>query len=349
MERLHYLETGSTDPAYNLAFEEYVLTHRMDGDYLILWQNDNTVVVGQNQNTAAEINRAFVEAHGVHVVRRTTGGGAVYHDLGNLNYSFITDEEAGSLRLERFTAPVVDALASLGLQAEASGRNDILVEGRKVSGTAQRVYKTRILHHGTLLFDSDPDMVAGALNVDPEKFRSKGRKSVRSRIGNIRSFLKQDMTLQDFWAHLRVSLGKTDVAPEQLTAEELAQVQRLKEEKYDTWEWTYGRSPRYNYTGKRRWSGGNLEVYAEIHEGKAEQIRFVHADVYNIGAQTFAQRAEHSIDQRIGALVAGQQDIGGIADLPVDRPVKQGVDMGKRLDARDDLHPVRCRIRIDLF
>ena len=121
MERLHYLETGSTDPAYNLAFEEYVLTHRMDGDYLILWQNDNTVVVGQNQNTAAEINRAFVEAHGVHVVRRTTGGGAVYHDLGNLNYSFITDEEAGSLRLERFTAPVVDALASLGLQAEASG------------------------------------------------------------------------------------------------------------------------------------------------------------------------------------------------------------------------------------
>ena len=274
MERLHYLETGSTDPAYNLAFEEYVLTHRMDGDYLILWQNDNTVVVGQNQNTAAEINRAFVEAHGVHVVRRTTGGGAVYHDLGNLNYSFITDEEAGSLRLERFTAPVVDALASLGLQAEASGRNDILVEGRKVSGTAQRVYKTRILHHGTLLFDSDPDMVAGALNVDPEKFRSKGRKSVRSRIGNIRSFLKQDMTLQDFWAHLRVSLGKTDVAPEQLTAEELAQVQRLKEEKYDTWEWTYGRSPRYNYTSKRRWPGGNLEVYAEIHEGKAEQIRF---------------------------------------------------------------------------
>ena len=168
----------------------------------------------------------------------------------------------------------VDALASLGLQAEASGRNDILVEGRKVSGTAQRVYKTRILHHGTLLFDSDPDMVAGALNVDPEKFRSKGRKSVRSRIGNIRSFLKQDMTLQDFWAHLRVSLGKTDVAPEQLTAEELAQVQRLKEEKYDTWEWTYGRSPRYNYTGKRRWPGGNLEVYAEIHGGKAEQIRF---------------------------------------------------------------------------
>ena len=183
MERLHYLETGSTDPAYNLAFEEYVLTHRMDGDYLILWQNDNTVVVGQNQNTAAEINRAFVEAHGVHVVRRTTGGGAVYHDLGNLNYSFITDEEAGSLRLERFTAPVVDALASLGLQAEASGRNNILVEGRKVSGTAQRVYKTRILHHGTLLYSADLTALRALANGARSHYSTKGIASVPPRMG----------------------------------------------------------------------------------------------------------------------------------------------------------------------
>ena len=274
MERLHYLETGSTDPAYNLAFEEYVLTHRMDGDYLILWQNDNTVVVGQNQNTAAEINRAFVEAHGVHVVRRTTGGGAVYHDLGNLNYSFITDEEAGSLRLERFTAPVVDALASLGLQAEASGRNDILVEGRKVSGTAQRVYKTRILHHGTLLFDSDPDMVAGALNVDPEKFRSKGRKSVRSRIGNIRDFLPNDMELPAFWAYLKDALSGGGLTPGALSAGELAEVDRLKREKYDTWEWNYGRSPKFDVRCKRYWDGGCLEANVSIANGVITDVRF---------------------------------------------------------------------------
>ena len=160
---VYYLETRSTDPYYNLAFEEYVLTHRTEGDYLLLWQNDNTVVVGRNQNTAEEINADFVEAHHIRVVRRGTGGGAVYHDLGNLNYSFITDAgEKEKLSFARFTEPVVKALCELGLSASASGRNDILVDGCKVSGTAQRLSGDRVLHHGTLLFDSDPSLVGGA-------------------------------------------------------------------------------------------------------------------------------------------------------------------------------------------
>ena len=152
-QEIHYLETGSQDPFYNLAFEETVLRSRRSGEYLLLWQNDNTIVIGQNQNAEGEINRAFVEAHQIHVVRRTTGGGAVYHDLGNLNYSFITDVgDAERLTMERFTRPIVEALQGLGLQAEASGRNDILVEGRKVSGTAQRLLRGRFLYHGTPLF-----------------------------------------------------------------------------------------------------------------------------------------------------------------------------------------------------
>ena len=274
-DKVLYLETGSQDPAFNLAFEEYVLTNRREGAYLLLWQNDNTIVIGQNQNAEAEINRAFVEEHGIHVVRRTTGGGAVYHDLGNLNYSFITDVgNAEQLTMERFTRPIVEALKALGLDAEASGRNDILVEGRKISGTAQRVTRDRILHHGTLLFDADPSMVAGALNVDPEKFRSKSAKSVRSRIGNIRDFLKEDMDLPAFWDYLKTALAGSGLEQTTLTPEELAEVKALKAGKYDTWEWNFGRSPKYNMTNKRYWTGGGLEVRADVAQGVITDIFF---------------------------------------------------------------------------
>lgn len=273
--RVKYLETGSRNPYYNLAFEEYVLTHRTEGEYLLLWQNDNTIVIGQNQNAEAEINRAFVEAHQIHVVRRSTGGGAVYHDLGNLNYSFITNAGAAEeITMARFTRPIVEALQGLGLQAEASGRNDILVEGRKVSGTAQRLARGRILHHGTLLFDANPAMVAGALNADPEKFQSKSAKSVRSRIGNIREFLKEDMELPAFWAYLKQALAGSGLVDDALTPEELAEVQALKESKYDTFRWNYGRSPKYDMRNRRRWDGGSLEVRAAVAAGTIQEIVF---------------------------------------------------------------------------
>lgn len=273
--QMTYLETGSQDPAYNLAFEEYVLSHRLEGDYLILWQNDNTVVIGRNQNTEEEIDRAFVEAHGVRVVRRSTGGGAVYHDLGNLNYSFITDaREAENLTMEHFTQPVVSALRGLGLQAKASGRNDILVEGRKVSGTAQRLLNGRLLHHGTLLFDTNSDMVARALQADPEKFRSKSAKSVRSRVGNIRDFLRKDMDLPTFWAYLKTALAGNSFVAGALTLEELEVVEALKRSRYDTWEWNFGRSPTYDMVNKRRWDGGSLEVQVSVKEGRISGVAF---------------------------------------------------------------------------
>ncbi len=270
-----YLETGSQDPRYNLAFEQFVLENRRDGDYLMLWQNANTVVIGRHQNTAEEVNQPFIDEHGVCVVRRVTGGGAVYHDLGNLNYSFITDSgRAEMLSMSRFTQPVVAALQKLGLSAEASGRNDILVDGKKVSGTAQRLHKGRILHHGTLLFESNPEMVAGALNADPSKFQSKSSKSVRSRIGNIRPALKEDMDMPAFWAYLKGELAQNEFVPGALTEAELAAVRALQESRYSSWEWNYGHSPRYDYQGKKRWEGGLLEVLLGVEKGHITRADF---------------------------------------------------------------------------
>lgn len=304
MEKVRYLETGSTDPAYNLAFEEYVLTHRRDGAYLLLWQNDNTIVVGRNQNTAQEIDRAFVEQHHIRVVRRGTGGGAVYHDMGNLNYSFITDAgDAERMAMERFTRPIVAALQGLGLQAEASGRNDILVEGRKVSGTAQRLTNGRILHHGTLLFDSRPEMVSGALRADPAKFRSKGAKSVRSRIGNIRDFLPEDMTLPAFWDYLKRQLAGDGLVQDALTAEELAAVRQLKAEKYDTWEWTYGRSPGFDMVNRDYFPGGRLEIGLSVSGGRLTAVQF-YGDFLSITDTTPLAQALVGTDYREDAVAA---------------------------------------------
>ena len=271
------METGSTDPAYNLAFEEYILNHRLKGDYLLLWQNDNAVIIGQNQNTSEEINEDFIREHKIRVVRRMTGGGAVYHDLGNLNYSFITDwHEDADVSIGRFTEAVVAALCSLGLDAKASGRNDILVDGKKISGTAQRISGNRILYHGTLLFDSDPEMIAGALNADPAKFISKSTKSVRSRVGGIRAALKEGpyemIGLQEFWVLIREMLGtasgqENTLIEEHLTPEEEAEIRKLCEEKYDRWEWNYGRSPRFSYLNKKRFPGGTVEVGFNVEKG----------------------------------------------------------------------------------
>ena len=274
---MNYAETHSTDPYYNLAFEEYILYHRRSEDWLLLWQNANTIVVGLNQNTAGEINASFVEEHGIRVVRRNTGGGAVYHDMGNLNYSFIMDAgDLGQLSMGRFTKSVCDALAEMGVEAEASGRNDITIQGKKVSGTAQRVHQGRILHHGTLLFQSDPQKIAGALRVDPEKFVSKGTKSVQGRVGNIADFLPEKLSIDAFKANLRKALTADRFTPVRLATWELEEVKRIADTKYRTWAWNYGASPPFRAVRKRaRFDGGSLEIWVEVQQGLIKSIRFL--------------------------------------------------------------------------
>lgn len=265
-----------TDPYYNLALEEYLLTHYMDGNIVMLWQNDNTIVVGRHQNTIEEINQQYVKEHEIKVVRRTTGGGAVYHDLGNLNYSYITDREDESIDggMKRFAEPVIRALKELGADARFSGRNDILIEGKKISGTAQRIYKQRILHHGCLLFDADLSVVASSLKVRAEKFQSKAVKSVKSRVGNISDFLPDTVSLEQFEGTLtKMLLSGESYQILELSPEELLEVEKLRNEKYATWEWNYGHPVRCSIHDYQKYAGGVLEVYLEVKGGKILECR----------------------------------------------------------------------------
>lgn len=275
-KRVIYMETGSTNPAFNLAYEEYVLKNRREGTVLILWQNANAIIVGRNQDTEAEINREMVDRLGIQVIRRETGGGAVYHDLGNINYSFITDlGNPEDLHLKLFAEPIVRALGELGIRAEVSGRNDIVIDGRKVSGTAQRIENDRILHHGTLLFRSDLGKIQDVLRVDPLKMRGKKSTSVKSRIGNIADYLSCSMDVTEFMKHLKRSLAGEDAIPATLDFRERNEVQKIMRDKYSRREWNTGKTFRAGFRRKKRWDGGILEVAAQIDGGRICKIRFI--------------------------------------------------------------------------
>ena len=197
---MEYINSPRTDPCWNLALEQYVFDSLdRSKSYFMLWQNHNTIVVGKNQNTVAEINSDFVRAHDITVVRRLSGGGAVYHDLGNLNFTFITDaDKMDGIDLHMFCVPIVETLRSFGVQAEISGRNDITVDGKKFSGNSQYVREGRVMHHGTIMFDSDLTTVTQALQVDRDKIQSKGIKSVASRVTNLRPYMPEGTTLAQF-------------------------------------------------------------------------------------------------------------------------------------------------------
>lgn len=277
MEQIRYITLDSTSPYHNLATEEYLLQRTTDNVFM-LWQNDNTIVIGRHQNTAAEINQEYVDSHHVNVVRRQTGGGAVFHDIGNLNFSFIQNIEPGSKEIDflKYLQPIVDALQSLGVPAEFSGRNDLVIDGKKISGNAMMFYENRVLEHGTLLFASQMADVANALKVDPSKFDDKAVKSVRSRVTNISEHLPRPMTVLDFKDYLMDYIMKQNQMSElqNLTPEEETVIHQLVENKYQTWEWNYGKSPEYSMNKKIRTTGGTVQVVADIREGHIRDMQF---------------------------------------------------------------------------
>jgi lipoate---protein ligase len=267
-----FLESEQTDPYYNLALEQVVFDClSRENEYFMLWQNDNAIIVGKHQNTIEEINAAFVKAHGIRVARRLSGGGAVYHDLGNLNYTFIMDAHEGSkLDLAVFCEPVVRALAELGVAATISGRNDITIGGRKFSGNAQYRKCGRVMHHGTILFDSDLGVISEALHVSADKIVSKGIKSVRSRVTNVREHLPHDMTMSGFTAVLKHFMVDARNMPQiELSPAECEAVEELRRIRYATWEWNFGYSPAYSIRKERRIEGfGTIQVFIEAEKGR---------------------------------------------------------------------------------
>ena len=268
---------GHTNPKLNLALEEYALRNFSgDSDYLLFYINEPSIIIGRNQNTLEEINQKYVQDHNIHVVRRVSGGGAVYHDFGNLNFSFITNHDVKSLNnFKKFTAPVVKILNVLGLDAELKGRNDILVAEKKISGTAQFSTGKRMVSHGTLLFDTDLGEVANALNVKMGKIQSKGHKSVRSRVANISEFLKNPLQIEGFRQLLLEGLYEESepFARYHLTPDEWKAVHDLKAEKYDTWDWNYGRSPKFNIQRSKRFSVGEIDLRIFVEKGYIKEFR----------------------------------------------------------------------------
>lgn len=240
---------GIHDPAINLAIEEYALKHLpLDDSYLLFYINQPSIIIGKHQNTIEEINAEFVRDNNIQVVRRLSGGGAVYHDLGNLNFSFITRDNGESFHnFLKFTQPVIDALRQMGVEAEMTGRNDLQVGERKISGNAQFATRGRMFSHGTLMFNLNLDNVAASLHANPEKFKSKSTKSVRSRVANISELMDREMTIEQFREELlRFIFGaELDQVPQyKLTDTDWAKIHEISKERYQSWDWNYGLSPR---------------------------------------------------------------------------------------------------------
>jgi lipoate---protein ligase len=277
---------GITKPQLNLAFEEYVLKHvPAEDDYLLFYINEPSIIIGRNQNTIEEINSDYVEKNGIHVVRRLSGGGAVYHDLGNLNFSFVTNEDKESFHnFSKFTEPVVQVLRSMGVQAELTGRNDIQVGERKISGNAQYKYKGRMYSHGTLMFRSELDHVVDALQVNKAKIESKGIKSIRSRVANISEFLDQPMTIEEFRERLlRGIFGQEDIPEYRLTDGDWEEIGKLADRRYANWDWNYGKSPRSNFSNSVRIEGvGTIDVRLSIEHGYIREAK-IYGDFFGGG------------------------------------------------------------------
>ncbi|MCO7126725.1 lipoate--protein ligase [Sporolactobacillus shoreicorticis] len=274
------------DQTLNFALEEYALKYlSIDETYLMFYRMAPTVIVGRNQNTVEEINMDYIIKNEVTVTRRLSGGGAVYNDPGNLSFSFIAKDDGDSFNnYRKFTEPVIRALHHMGVDAKLEGRNDLTVDGKKISGNAQFVTQGRIFSHGTLLFDVDLGHVSQALRPDKAKYESKGIKSVRSRVTNIREHLVKDMDIHQFKAQLLhyIFEGEDHIPKYRLTDKDWTNIINIAKRRYRNWDWVYGKSPEFNLRKAKRFPGGRVDFRMNVKKGVIEQIS-VFGDFFGAG------------------------------------------------------------------
>ncbi len=300
------IHNNNNDPAINLALEEYCVRN-LDVEnemYLLFYINQPSIIIGKHQNTIEEINKAYVDEKGIKVVRRISGGGAVYHDFGNLNFSFITGYSPEFFHnFEKFTMPVVETLRAMGVNAELGGRNDIIVDGRKISGNAQFTNLKSMFSHGTLLFNSHIEDVVQALNVKIDKIESKGIKSVRSRVANISEFIEKEMTIEEFRDSITQNIFKeyATLPVYVLSEAEWQEVHKLADSKYRTWEWNFGRSPEFNIQKINRFDFGQIDARIFVKDGEIQNIKF-YGDFLGYGDS-------EDIEKKLGGILFKEEDV----------------------------------------
>lgn len=300
---MRYIINDFTNSYFNQAVEEYFMKNT-DEDCFMLWRNEPCIFIGKNQNAMAEINIDFVKQNNIRVNRRYSGGGAVFHDLGNINFTFLTNKNQNdSIDFKKFTLPIINALKDLGINAEFSGRNDITIDGRKFSGNAQYYWKNRVLHHGTLLFSGNLTDLSAALKPKDIKFENKAVKSVASRVTNIKEHLPKPMTVLEFRDYLQSYFMKTNhiEAPYVMSESEIQAIQKLVDEKYTTWEWIYGSSPKYSFDNIKRFAGGTVELNMEVDKGVIKAIR--------IYGDFFGEKDVHELEEALTGVKHSEEEI----------------------------------------
>ena len=318
----------NTDPRTNIALETYLVENRLtDQPLLLFYINEPSIIIGRNQNTVEEVNQRYVEEHGIHVVRRMSGGGAVYHDLGNFSYCFIQEEHGPARDFSVFTRPVIEALHQMGVTgAKLEGRNDLLIDGKKFSGNAMYIRNGRMTAHGTILYDADLDAVTAALKPRADKIESKGIKSVRSRVTNIRPYVAdayQHLNTREFRDHLLLRIfgvnSRADVPEYTLSADDWAQVAAIRAERFANWDWNYGRSPAFTSERYHKYPQGAVDFRFNVEQGGNIKEIKIYGDFFGVGDIADVEKRLTGIPYRRDAISAAFADIdtalyfGGIA------------------------------------